>query len=76
MKPGDLVRFKENGPLACAPGKNPKQIKYWVIGLCISHNKIQHSVSILHKGKVIKCHSSKAEKAGKKDVKYRRPCKS
>ena len=76
MKPGDLVRFKENGPLFCAPGQQPKSIKYWVIGLCVSHDKVQHSVKILHKGKIINKHSSRVEKAGKKDVKYRRPCKN
>ena len=75
MKQGDLVRFQEYGDLVCQKGKHPKQSLHWVIGLCVLHNKVQHSVSILHKGRIIKQHSSRVEKAGKKDVKYRRPCK-
>jgi hypothetical protein len=75
VKPGDLVRFQEYGYPIYRKGKQPKQSLYWVIGLCVLHNKVQHSVSILYKGKIIKQHSSRVEKAGKKDVKYRRPCK-
>lgn len=72
MKPGDLVRFEQTGQLIRRVGDWPTQEKYWTIGLCLSYDKVQGLVKILYRGKIIKQPKWSVEKAGKKDIEFRR----
>ena len=72
MKAGDLVRFQQTGQFIQRVGDWPMQEKYWIIGLCLSYDKIQGIVKILHRGKIIRKAKWLVEKAGKKDIEFRR----
>jgi len=72
MKAGDLVRFEQTGRLVHRIANWPIQEKYWTIGLCLSYDKIQGIVKILHHGKIIRKAKWLVEKAGKKDIEFRR----
>ena len=72
IKSGDLVRFKQHGKLASQFGFWRTGVNYWIIGLCISYDKVQGIVKILHKGQVISKQKWDVEKAGKKDIEFRR----
>ena len=72
MKKGDLVRFEQTGQLIHRVGDYPIQEKYWTIGLCLSYDKIQGIVKILYRGKIIRKAKWLVEKAGKKDIEFRR----
>ena len=76
MKAGDLVRFQQTGQLIHRIGDYPEQEKYWTIGLCLSYDKIQGIVKILYCGKIIRQPKWSVEKAGEKDVQFRRPYKT
>ena len=72
MKAGDLVRFQQFGQLIHRLGGRPVQQKYWTIGLCLSYDKVQGIVKILYKGKILSKQKWSVEKAGEKDVQFRR----
>jgi hypothetical protein len=76
VKPGDLIRFKQHGKLSSQFGNRPTEVNYWIIGLCISYDKVQGIVKILHKGQVISKQKWDVEKAGNKDKKFRRLCET
>ena len=72
MQKGDLVRFKQHGRLASQFGNWSTGVNYWTIGLCLSYDKVQGLVKILYRGKIIKQPKWSVEKAGKKDIEFRR----
>ena len=76
IKSGDLVRFKQLGQLPSQFGNWSPGVNYWIIGLCISYDKVQGIVKILHKGQIISKLKWNVEKAGNKDKKFRRLCET
>ena len=72
MKNGDLVRFQHPGQFLGRVSGRPVQHMYWTIGLCLSYDPVQGIVKILYKGKIISKQKWSVEKAGAKDVQFRR----